>query len=243
MKTKAILFDKDGTLIDFDAFWITISTIAIEDILKELECENVTAGDILSVLGVEDGITNIDGILCSSTYSKIGDNINYALSEFGYIFDLEYVRNITLRAFARHVDKGVAKGTCENIRETLLKIKKEGIKIFVVTSDRLFTTEKSLNKLGIFDLFDGVYTDDGDVPPKPKPDCVYDICEKFSLSPDEIIMVGDTVNDVNFAKNAGIKMIGVAKGEKNRVRFLKQTDIVLPDISYVLDYLKKMLCD
>ncbi len=239
MKTKAIMFDKDGTLIDFDAFWITISTIAIKDILKELGCNDVSAEDILSVLGVEDGITSIEGILCSSTYSKIGDNINYALTECGYTFDLERVRSITMDAFARHVDKGIAKGTCENIREVLLKIKEEGIKIFVVTSDRLFTTEKSLKKLGIFDVFDGIYTDDGDVPPKPKPDCIYDICKKFSLSPDEIVMVGDTVNDVNFAKNGSVKMIGVAKGEKNRERFLKQTDIVLPDISYILEYIKE----
>ena len=240
MKTKAIIFDKDGTLIDFDAFWIKISTVAVKDILKELECNDVSAEDVLSILGVEDGITNIDGILCSSTYSKIGDNINYALSRSGYTFDLEYVKSITLSAFERHVDKGVVKGTCENIREVLLKIKKEGIKIFVVTSDRIFTTEKSLKILGVFDVFDGIYTDDGDVPPKPKPDCIYDICKKFSLSPDEIIMVGDTVNDVNFAKNGGIKMIGVAKGEKNRERFLKQTEIVLPDISYVLEYIRKM---
>ena len=79
---KAIIFDKDGTLIDFDSFWITISTIAIKDILKELGCNDVSAENILSVLGVEDGITSIDGILCSSTYSKIGDNINYYIQIF-----------------------------------------------------------------------------------------------------------------------------------------------------------------
>ena len=239
MNTKAIIFDKDGTLLDFDAFWVTISTAAVKDILKELDCENVSVEDVLEALGVEEGITNIDGVLCSSTYSKIGDNIHFALTKCGYNFNLEHVRIITLDAFARHVDKGIAKGTCDNIREVLLKIKEEGIKIFVVTSDRLFTTEKSLKKLGIFDVFDGIYTDDGDVPPKPKPDCIYDICKKFSLTPDEIIMVGDTINDVNFAKNGSVKMIGVAKGEKNRERFLKQTEIVLPDISYILDYLKE----
>lgn len=239
MNTKAIIFDKDGTLLDFDAFWVTISTAAVKDILKELDCENVSVEDVLEALGVEEGITNIDGVLCSSTYSKIGDNIHFALTKCGYNFDLEHVRIITLDAFARHVDKGIAKGTCDNIREVLLKIKEEGIKIFVVTSDRLFTTEKSLKKLGIFDVFDGIYTDDGDVPPKPKPDCIYDICKKFSLTPDEIIMVGDTINDVNFAKNGNIKMIGVAKGEKNIQRFLKHTDVVLPDVSYILNYIKE----
>lgn len=239
MNTKAIIFDKDGTLLDFDAFWVTVSISAVKDILKELDCKDVAAEDVLSALGVEDGITNIDGVLCSSTYSKIGDNIHYALSKCGYNFDIERVCAITLDAFARHVDKGVIKATCENIRDVLMEIKNAGIKIFVVTSDILFTTEKCLRGLGIHDLFDAIYTDDGDIPPKPEPDCIYDICKRFSFAPDEIIMVGDTVNDVNFAKNGGIKMIGVAKGEKNIERFLKHTDIVLPDVSYILSYIKE----
>ena len=33
---KAIIFDKDGTLIDFDSFWITVSVDAIKHILKNV---------------------------------------------------------------------------------------------------------------------------------------------------------------------------------------------------------------
>jgi len=32
MKTKAIIFDKDGTLLDFDGFWVTVSENAIGEI-------------------------------------------------------------------------------------------------------------------------------------------------------------------------------------------------------------------
>ena len=67
MSIKAIIFDKDGTLIDFDFFWVPISRAAIEDILEELECKSVLPEDVLLSLGVEDSITNIDGILCGST--------------------------------------------------------------------------------------------------------------------------------------------------------------------------------
>lgn len=239
MSIKAIIFDKDGTLIDFDYFWVPISRAAIEDILKELECKNVSPDEVLAFLGVEDGITNIDGVLCGSTYSKIGKNIHGALSQCGFNFDEEKVEKITLKAFEKNVDKGIVKGTCPDMERVLKDIKKEGIKIFVSTSDRLFTTKKSLEKLGVYDLFDGIYTDDGDIPPKPNPDCIYDIMKKYSLTKDEIIMVGDTVNDLNFAKNGNVKLIGVAKGEKNMNRFLKKTDVVLPDVSYILNYIKE----
>ena len=36
MKTKAIFFDKDGTLIDFDAIWVPVSYNAIGNLLKKI---------------------------------------------------------------------------------------------------------------------------------------------------------------------------------------------------------------
>lgn len=41
VKTKAIVFDKDGTLLDFDAFWLTITYKAIDDILKKVNRESI----------------------------------------------------------------------------------------------------------------------------------------------------------------------------------------------------------
>lgn len=35
MKKDIIVFDKDGTLMDFDSFWIALSVSAITDVLKK----------------------------------------------------------------------------------------------------------------------------------------------------------------------------------------------------------------
>ena len=46
MNIDAIIFDKDGTLIDFDAFWVSVSCKAIEEVLEKF----AMASDLLSEL-------------------------------------------------------------------------------------------------------------------------------------------------------------------------------------------------
>ena len=78
-----------------------------------------------------------------------------------------------------------------------------------------------------------IYTDDGTIPTKPDSACAEDFCRRFDLEKERILMVGDTLTDVAFAKNAGISMIAVAKRKENRDLLLKHTDVVLPDVSYL----------
>ena len=64
MKTKAVLLDKDGTLMEFDAFWRTASYGALEDLLRGLGGDLSAVGELLSALGVGNGATDITGALC-----------------------------------------------------------------------------------------------------------------------------------------------------------------------------------
>ena len=52
-----------------------------------------------------------------------------------------------------------------------------------------------------------------------------------------LIMVGDTYADIEFAKNAGIPVVGVAKAECNRRILAEQADAVLPDVSHIFEVL------
>lgn len=238
MKTQAIIFDKDGTLLDFDLLWLPISYKAIEDILAAVKQKLDLTEEILSALGVKNNITGINGVLCKGTYDQMGQAIYKVLKKYGCDITEEEAVRLTIDAYHRNSEVGMVKSACENIVDVLSKLKRLGIKLAVVTTDDAFVTQKCLKAMGIDTLFDMIYTDDGKYPAKPDPYCINDFCEKEGLSKSEVVMVGDTLTDVCFARNGGIKVIGVAKSDENRCILEKEADVVIPDISYVVEVIE-----
>ena len=77
------------------------------------------------------------------------------------------------------------------------------IYIGVVTSDYWNMTNHCLTRLGIRQYVDQVYTADR-VRKKPYPDAAIYFADYCQLCLKEIVMVGDSENDMKFAYNAGI---------------------------------------
>ena len=235
MNTKAVIFDKDGTLLDFDSFWVEISYNAIREILEKIEIKNIDANEILEFMGVKNKETDITGVLCHGTYAQLAQEICVFLGKYGYEFSSDSLTELVVEAYRSNMHRGVVKPTCEDIVETLINLKNQGIRLIVVTTDDAVITKRCLEALKIEDLFDCIYTDDGKTPVKPDPYCIEEICRKYGLEKSQIVMVGDTLRDVEFARNGHIKVIGVAKNENNRKILEREADVVVPNISYVYD--------
>ena len=239
MDAKAILFDKDGTLMKFDSFWVEVTCCAVRDILQQLNREDIPLNKLLEALGIVDGTANIDGLLCKGTYEQIALTIGQILREFGVdITDTDIVE-MTLSAYNNNADAGIVEPTCENIRDVLENLKSSGKKLAVVTTDDLQITHKCLEKLGIEDMFDRMYTDDGRKPVKPNPECALKFLGEFCIPAQNAVMVGDTMTDILFARNAGISVVGVGVTLDSRKRLKSYVDAVIPDISHLIDVIEE----
>lgn len=235
---KAVIFDKDGTLLDFDAFWVNVSVKAISSVLAEFLAENVSVEEVLSAYGVNKGITDIDGVLCKGTYAQMGDILYDILSSRGYNFSRQEVTTAVISAYNENSGAGEIKPTCDDLFDTLSRLKELGVKLAVVTTDNLLITEKCLKSLGVYELFDKIYTDDGKTPVKPNPDAALEFCKEFNLDKENVVMVGDTMTDVKFARSAGIKVFGLYKTKENREKLLPYADKVIKSISELLSVVK-----
>lgn len=237
MKVDAIIFDKDGTLIDFDAFWVSVSVKAIKEVLGWLKNEDVTIYEILEAFGVHDGITDINGVLCKGTYEELGHILYNVVKRYGCDRSCDEVTVALVKAYSKNADAGKIMPTCEDLVSVLAELKKQNKRLAVVTTDNLEITRKCLEALGIERFFDKIYTDDGKTPTKPDPYCVYDFCKLIGVKKENVIMVGDTMTDMIFAKNAGISAIGIAKCDENKQILLPHADAVISDPSHIFEVL------
>jgi len=238
MKTKVIIFDKDGTPLDLDAFWIPVTTGCTEANLRKLGCTHVPVEEVMAALGYDGSVVSIEGAMCCGTYGDIAEKTNEVLARYGAACDLELLTAMTAKGHHDCIGAGRIVPNCENIAGVMERLKKQGIILAVVTADGREMTEDCLNRLGIASCFTDIFTDDGTHPNKPDPYCIFALKEKYGLTSEEIIMVGDTIKDMQFARNGGIRAIGLAKSEENRNLLLQWTDTVLPDLSRLPEVLE-----
>lgn len=237
---EAIIFDKDGTLLDFDAFWVKVSVHAISDIKKRFGREDIKTEEFLAALGVKNGTTDIDSILCKGTYEEMGEVVHKVFVSHGCDLTLEEVTEAVITDYKKNADKGDIKPTCDGQKAMLEKLKMQGKRLLVITTDKREVAEKSLSGLGIREYFEQLYTGDGDIPPKPDPAGAFDFCKATGIRPDNILMVGDTLVDMEFAKNAGLHSVGVGSCEENRKILKNHADYIIPDLNCIFEVLDKI---
>lgn len=240
MKKEVIAFDKDGTLLSFDAFWVTVAQAAIDELLAHYGMDKALTGEILTILGVKNSVTDIDGLLCHGTYRGISKAVYEFLKERGLEAPPEETEERLVALFNKNTCHGILKPTCENICEVLDRLKSEGRTLIVVTTDNREITCACLEGLGIRQYFDEIFTDDGIMPPKPDPTSITQYLRKRGLPKESALMVGDTMTDVRFARNAGINVMSVGASKENRSRLAPYADAVSADISGIFDVLEEL---
>jgi phosphoglycolate phosphatase len=100
-------------------------------------------------------------------------------------------------------------GIFRGIKKTLKEIRKNKIKIILLTSNNKKNVEKIIQKNNLNDFFEEAYYKSGIF---SKHIIVNKIIRKFKVKKSEVVMIGDEIRDVKAAKKSGIKIIAVTWG-------------------------------
>jgi len=119
----------------------------------------------------------------------------------------------------------------EGAADVLRQLRSNGLKLAIVTTDSHRRTEESLRFLSVARFFDVIIGGDDIRNAKPAPDMVLEACRQIGCAPDEAVIVGDSLSDVQMGKNAGVKRcVGVLTGFTSKEKLQELADVVVGSV-------------
>lgn len=228
---KGILFDKDGTLVDFNATWLGIADFMAMD---AAEGDRWKADRLLSAAGFDFVAKRFkpDSIFASGTNMDVVELWFPRLSDEDQMLAVARFNEIT------SVQGSSLAVGLPGIVEALTALHKRSYRLGVATNDSTAGAEKTMVTLGVAQLFDAAYGYDAVANPKPAPDTILAFCDLTGLRPAEIAMVGDNRHDLEMARAGGCGLaIGVLSGTGTRESLSTIADVVLDSVADLPDFL------
>lgn len=124
-----------------------------------------------------------------------------------------------------------------NVISTLKALKKRGERLHVLTASPHLTLDACLKRLGIYDMFDNVWSCDDFSTTKADPYIYVKAAERIGDSVENILFLDDNLNADKTAKVAGMKVCGVFdESSRDYTEEIKAaTDYYISDFSELLD--------
>jgi len=204
---SAIFFDKDGTLVDLQYQFSQLMEGRLRFILPHLKGDGRSIQKkIAEAVGYDPGTGKVhpNGALGHSTRAQTMGIVSGVLEKNGY--ELKDAKKIVHGAF-KETDHALPLDTL--IKPThgalplLASLRNQGIPLACLTNDMRGRTEKALELSGMRDYFDIILGADDSETPKPDPHMFLKACRYLKLEPQEVVMVGDSTDDMEMAKRAG----------------------------------------
>lgn len=227
-----VIFDKDGTLIDFRAMWV-VWAIAIGRAL-----EQAAGVPVLDRLGKSWGFDPRSGALDVAGRLAIGTMPELQALAAGALI----VGGRSPADAATIVDAVWAPPDPVALARPLADLPAlfgalgaAGVRIALATLDDRAPTEATLAALGVAGLVDTLVCADDGLAHKPAPDAVLTICKRLGVAPARAAMVGDTLADLRMGRAAGVgRVVGVTSGAGTLAELTPEADLVLESVAGLL---------
>lgn len=222
---KGILFDKDGTLIDFDRTWFGVADLMA---LKAANGSRSRADHLLIEAGYDFGARRFKADLVFAA------GTNADLIALWYPGQSPSERQSTIEEYDRFVGENASAKPygLPGVKDTIEKLHRQGYRMGVATNNSTRGAEQTLAALGMSQLFDAAYGYDAVANPKPAPDTVRAFCDLTGYKPAEVAMVGDNRHDMEMARAAGVGLaIGVLSGNGTRETLSPLADILIGSVA------------
>lgn len=224
---KAILFDKDGTLLEFS----NIYTDSLVEYLKRKKISETEKEKLFREVGIDENGRAIENSILSS---ETIEDIARVLSPYFNEDEKELFKEIDDNIFKYYKDnKDRITMTCD-VEDLFKNLKEKDILIGIFTSDNYRQTKFAMDYLNLSKYIDFVATADL-YKKKPDKEGLEIFKNKFNIKDDEIIVVGDSRVDMLFGSDS--LALGVTCGTGSREMLEEYADHIIENPSEVFKYI------
>ena len=214
MAIKAVFFDLDGTLVDT----LDDLTNAINTALTQFDQPKLSREESRLLIG-NGGHAFVSGALPPDR-QDLHDDVLGAM-------------------WKSYRDNNFANSRIyDGMTETIEGLRQRGVGVAVVTNKDQAFAEKMLEQFFGGEFFDYIAGIGADGIVKPDPASTLKALDSMGILPQECLFVGDSDVDINTARAAGIRSVGVSWGFRGRIELeAANADIVIDSPGEILDLL------
>lgn len=208
MPIRGVLFDKDGTLLDFHATWMPAYWSAAQAVSRDAGRPEL-ARQLLSIGGYD----HATGRCTPGEALASGANLDIARL-WAEACGVDDVAALVARMEAIFASEAAANAVpVGDLGSLLTRLAGRGLHLGIATMDSEALAHACLSRLAIDGYLSFVCGYDSGFGVKPGPGMVKAFCRQFSLEPSEVLVVGDTLHDLHMGRAAGAGLVvGVLSG-------------------------------
>jgi phosphoglycolate phosphatase len=216
----AIIFDKDGTLIDLHSYWAQVVRCRVDAILSRRRLPVSLLDNLCRSMGLNEqtGLISDTGPIGLAPRSEVIRSLHQCLESEGCILpdgEIEEVFDLVHENDASSFVLSVK--ALPGVHDFLSSAHAEGMNMAVVTSDSTTNAWLALEKLEIAKYFTTVVGRDRVVEPKDSGRPALLALNEMGCSATKAICVGDAPMDARMAVASGCRaFVGVATGQNSQ---------------------------
>ena len=216
---KAILFDKDGTLFDFNATWGAFAQLMIT---QEAGGDATLEERLATVLGFDmaEGQFRQASIVIAETVEVVAEAIMPVVGESD---------KAALMARLKVGSMQVPQIEPTPLRPLLTQLRSMGLVLGVATNDSESSARHGLAH--VLEQFQFIAGFDSGYGGKPASGQMFGFCAAVDIAPEHCVMVGDSLHDLHAGRVAGMRCVGVLTGPALREELAPHADVVLGSIA------------
>ena len=233
-KAKAIIFDKDGTLIDFDAMWGGWVVFLADQL--HMASGLAVRKPLCMAMGYDEAHNKVlaDGKLAATPMGQLRLLTVEVMQSLG--LNLEIAERVVDQAWCIPDPVILAKPFTDT-RALFSRLHNAGIKIGIATTDDRAPTQAMIEAFDIEEYLSTMVCADDGIKAKPAPDMVLTICQRMGLEPSEVMVVGDTIADLKMARTAGAGLVvGVLSGVSSTKDLVALADVLIESVDVLKNY-------